>query len=76
MDKKTLPIESVSKMLGHGRIATKQHYAWIVDKKIEEDMRVLQVKSWFSYFKWPNNSQLPDRETIFHLNVPSHKRFS
>ena len=39
-----VPIESVSKMLGHRRIATTQHYARIIDKKVEEDMRVLEGK--------------------------------
>jgi site-specific recombinase XerD len=36
-----VPIESVSAMLGHKRIATTQHYAKMVDKKLEEDMRRL-----------------------------------
>ena len=44
MDKKTLPIESASKMLGHGRIASTQLYAKIVNKKVEGDMRVLEGK--------------------------------
>lgn len=39
-----VPIESVSKMLGHKDIRTTQHYARIVDKKVEADMEVLQAK--------------------------------
>ena len=34
-------IESVSAMIGHKRIATTQHYAKMVDKKLEEDMKRL-----------------------------------
>lgn len=39
-----VPIESVSKMLGHKKIATTQHYARIVDKKVGEDMDILAQK--------------------------------
>ena len=39
-----VPIESVSSMLGHKRIATTQHYAKMVDKKLEEDMQKLQSR--------------------------------
>lgn len=39
-----VPIESVSKMLGHSSIKTTQHYAKILDKKVSDDMMILRVK--------------------------------
>lgn len=39
-----VPIESVSKMLGHTDIKTTQHYAKILDLKISNDMKLLKQK--------------------------------
>ncbi len=39
-----VPIESVSKMLGHKSLKTTQHYAKVLDSKLSEDMKKLRIR--------------------------------
>ncbi len=39
-----VPIESVSKMLGHTKITTTQVYAKVIERKLGDDMQLLRQK--------------------------------
>jgi len=39
-----VPIETVSKLLGHTKIATTQIYAKVIERKVSEDMMALSIK--------------------------------
>lgn len=54
-----VPIETVSKLLGHTKIATTQIYARVIEKKVSEDMQILRDRMDAS-----DNNKLPINKNL------------
>ena len=60
-----VPIETISRMLGHSDIQTTQVYAEVTDKKISKDMdNLMAVRMMYGTGKWYKRQELP-KETDF-----------
>lgn len=59
-----VPIESVSKMLGHTKITTTQVYAKVIESKLSDDMKLLKQKLGEKQSVTTQTSLLSDNESL------------
>lgn len=56
-----VPIETVSKILGHKKLSTTQIYAKVIERKVSEDMDILQQKIDNNFGLIPDDNRLPKK---------------
>lgn len=59
-----VPIETVSKMMGHKKLSTTQRYARVIEKKISQDMAALKMK-----LQAPSPKNSHKKTTYNHLTI-------